>query len=108
MCLGINKCSCACSASVNQKRALDPMELELQAVVSGPVWVLRIEVRFSTTAVPLLTAEFSLQTEPSSSPLSWLLTPVARRLYLTSMMSKLAVNFTTLELTKNPNDRAHL
>jgi hypothetical protein len=43
-----------------QKRALDPLKLELKTVVSFPTWVLGIEVRFSGRAGSLTTELFSV------------------------------------------------
>lgn len=42
-----------------QKRVSDALQLELQMVVSCPLWVLETEIRFS--AEPLMIAERSFQ-----------------------------------------------
>lgn len=38
----VNICTCACQAFRGQKAASDPLELEFQAVVSHPTWVLGV------------------------------------------------------------------
>lgn len=43
-----------------QQRALDPLELESQPIVSSLMWVLGTETGFSVRAVMLLTAKPSL------------------------------------------------
>lgn len=44
-------CVCECSAQGGQKRALNPLQQELQIIVSHPVWVLERELRFSGRSV---------------------------------------------------------
>lgn len=43
MCLGVYMCTCVFSICGSQKRALDPFELELQAIVSCLMWLLGTE-----------------------------------------------------------------
>lgn len=42
---------CECSAHGEQKRTFDPVELELQVVVSHPMWVLGTRLGSSSRAV---------------------------------------------------------
>lgn len=47
-----------CSAHKGQKRLLDPLELELQAVVSHAIWMLGLDL--NSLQCVLLTTELSL------------------------------------------------
>jgi hypothetical protein len=57
ICASVWLCVCECSAHGGQKRASDPPELELQVVVSRPLWVLGIELRSSARAAIVPTPE---------------------------------------------------
>lgn len=59
VCVGGGKYACECSAHGGQKRKADPLELNLQAVVSH-LWVLGIQLRSSARASSALTAEPAL------------------------------------------------
>lgn len=62
MCFYVSLCvSRACNAYGGQKRASDPLFLELQAVVSCLVWMLGTEPRSSTRAACILTSKPSFQ-----------------------------------------------
>lgn len=47
-------CICECRCLRGQKRACDPLELELQAIVSCLTWVLGTELRPSARALCIL------------------------------------------------------
>ena len=51
-------CECRC---LRRSEVLIPLELELHAIVSLLMWVLRIELKFSIEQYALLTSEQSLQ-----------------------------------------------
>lgn len=61
MCVSVYRYMYICVGSQgSQKRALAPLKLEVQAIVSHLVWMLRTELGFSARGV-FLTTEFSLQ-----------------------------------------------
>lgn len=51
MCLCV--CACECNAHTGWGRALDPLEVESQAVGSHPTWLLRTEPRYSARTIAL-------------------------------------------------------
>ena len=55
-------CVCVCGVHGGQKRVSDPLELELQVVVSRLMWVLVTELRSSTRAARALN---TLATSPA-------------------------------------------
>lgn len=52
LCVGI--CTLCVGSQGSQKRALDALKLEVKAVVSHPVWMLRTELGFSATEANVL------------------------------------------------------
>lgn len=56
---------------VNHRRASEPLELELQVIMSCPMWVLGPELKSSGRAVCTLTAEPSLSPEPTNIFFPW-------------------------------------
>lgn len=50
-----------CRGSQRPKKVLDPLQLELQAIMGHPVWVLATELEFSARAASTLIDEPSLE-----------------------------------------------
>ena len=54
MCLCVSMCVCKCNVHGVQKRATNPLKLELQAVVNHLMWELVLELRSSEKAANAL------------------------------------------------------